>query len=154
MSQRSEAAFTLIELIITIIILTILAAATRAIWPTENITLNAQAQALVADIQYTQNLSETRGVRYYLKKTSSVTYTISDVNGGNLTAHTLGSGMTFGTLTNLPNSLVAFDGQGVPYSNITIPGTALTTNATIILNASNGNSRTVTITHTTGQVSS
>ena len=154
MTQRTKSAFTMIELVVVISILAILAAITMPLWPTESINLNAQAQALVADIQYTQNLSETRGIRYHLKKTSSTTYIISDASGGNVTNYTLGSAITFGILTNLPNSLIAFDGQGAPYSNIAIPGTPLTTNAAIVLNSSDGTSRTVTITHTTGQVSS
>jgi len=152
--KRSEAGFTLLELVIVIIVLAILAATISPMWPYKTINLNIQARALVSDIRYTQNLAVTRGVRYYLTLTSSTTYRILDLNGGNITNYTLGSGITFGTLTNLPNSLIAFDGQGTPYSNTTIPGTPLAANATIRLNASDGSNTTVTITQITGQVSS
>jgi prepilin-type N-terminal cleavage/methylation domain-containing protein len=151
--MRSRNGFTLIELVTVIIILSILALTVTVKWPSKVINLNAQTKAFVADIRHTQNLSATRGIRYYLIITSATTYTIRDFNGNNGENYVLGSSITFGTLTNLPNSLIAFDGQGTPYSNTSIPGTALAGNATITLNSSDGSSKIVTITQITGQVS-
>lgn len=149
----SELGFTLIELVIIIVILAIVTVTVRSMWPSQVINLEAQTRAFVADIRYTQNLSETRGVRYSLTITSPTTYTIQDFNGANVKNYGLGSGISFGNLTNLPNSLIAFDGQGIPYNNTLIPGTSLTADASITLNSADGSSKTVTITQITGQVS-
>ena len=154
MSKPFDAGFTFIELVITILVLAILATTIRSMWPSKAINLNAQARALVADIRYTQNLAATSGLRYSLTITSSNTYKIMDVNGGNIKNYTLGSGITFSSWTNLPNSLIAFDGQGTPYSNTSIPGTPLATNATITLTSTDGSNKTVTVIQITGQVSS
>lgn len=152
--KKRDDAFTLIELIVIILILAMIAFAMRSVRMSSLVNLNAQAQALVSDIRYTQNLAATRGIRYYLIITSSTTYSILDINGNNVKNYSLGTGITFGDLTNLPNSLVAFDEQGTPYSNTLVPGSPLNANASIILNASDGSSRTITIIQTTGQVSS
>lgn len=154
MDKRYQDGFSFIELIIVITLLGILAMSVMSMWPSNAINLNAQTRAFVADIRYTQNLAVTRGVRYYLTLSSATTYNIRDFNGGDLKTYTLGSGISFGNVTNLPNSLIAFDGHGTPYTNATLPGNLLTANATIALNASNGSSHIVTITQTTGQVSS
>ncbi len=152
MRYRREAGFTIIELVVVIIVLAIIAIAVFSRWPSGSINLGAQAKALVSDIRYAQNLSVTSGQRYYLRISPPATYTISNYAGSGLTTYTLSSGMTFGTLTNLPNSLVAFDGQGTPYTNLTMPGAALAATATIQLKAQDGSSTNVTITPGTGLV--
>lgn len=144
--------FTIVELITVIVLLAILSAVAVSAWPGERINLSAQAKALASDIRHAQNLSMTRGVRYEFLRTSSSSYQISTVSGTNVTTRNLGSTITFGTLANLPNNLVAFDGRGVPYVNASSPGTALATTATIAITA-DGATKTISITPNTGYVS-
>jgi type II secretion system protein H len=150
--------FTLIELIVVILIMGILATAAYNQWPGSTVNVGAQAQQLANDIRYTQALAMTSGQRYNLIKQSSTTYQIRSNAGTAIilangsTTMTLNTGITFGTLTNLPNNLVAFDGKGTPYTTATTPGTALVSAATIPVTSS-GQTSTVTISPGTGSVS-
>lgn len=155
---KTNNGFTLLELIFVIAIIGIISVAVMPQWTGTNIDLGSEAMQLASDIRYTQSLAMTHGQRYYLIKQSATTYQIMNSAGspvvlalGNTTM-TLNSGITFGTLTNLPNNLVAFDGRGTPYTTSSSPGTALAATATIPL-VSGGVTRTVSITATTGQVS-
>jgi len=150
--------FTLIELIIVIIIIAILAVLPFFNWPAASISLDGQAQQLANDIRYTQSLSMTKAQRYRLVITTGTSsYQILNSSGtvarfasGNTTV-TLNTGISFGTLTNLPNSLIVFDGDGTPYTDTGAPGTALAANASIPLQSS-GSTKTVVITPLTGKV--
>jgi prepilin-type N-terminal cleavage/methylation domain-containing protein len=150
--------FTLIELIIVIVIIAILAVIPFFNWPSTSLNLDGQAQQLANDIRYTQSLSMTKAQRYRLViTTGSSSYQILNSAGtavrfasGNTTV-TLASGISFGTLTNLPNSLIVFDGDGIPYTTTGSPGTALSANASIPLQAG-GNTKTVVIVPLTGKV--
>jgi prepilin-type N-terminal cleavage/methylation domain-containing protein len=150
--------FTLIELIIVIVVVSILAIIPFLNWPSSSISLDGQAQQLANDIRYAQSLSMTKAQRYRLViTTGSSSYQILNTAGtavrfasGNTTV-TLNSGISFGTLSNLPNSLIAFDGNGIPYTTTGSPGTALAANASIPLQSS-GNTKTVVITPLTGKV--
>jgi len=141
--------FTLLELLLVVSIIGLLSmAALFSSWQGTNINLAGQAEQLANDIRYAQSLAMTKGQRYRWVETSSTTYQIQNNSGtaiilaqGNTTV-TLSSGITFGTLTNLPNSLINFDGTGTPYSNTTAPGAALSANAIIPMIAGN---RTLTI---------
>ncbi|MDX1902416.1 MAG: GspH/FimT family pseudopilin [Gammaproteobacteria bacterium] len=155
--HRKAAGFTLIELIIVIIIMSILATKAYFNWSSATINLASQANQIAADLRYAQTLSMTTGQRYRFVKMSSTTYQILNSAGtaiqltsGGTTA-TLSSGITFGTLTNLPNNLVAFDGKGVPYTDTGSPGTALASTAVINLSAGS-NTTTVSIVPETGRV--
>ena len=156
---QSMDGFTLIELSLVIIIISIISAvALLQMSPATNINLGAQANQLASDIRYTQSLSMNKDQRYYLSKTSSNTYQILNAGGtavilpmGNTTV-TLNSGISFGTLTNLPNNLIAFDGKGAPYTSTGSGGTVLSSTATVPL-TSGGVTRTVSINPTTGLVS-
>ena len=157
---QSMDGFTLIELALVIIIVSIIAVvALLQLSPAGNINLGAQAKQLASDIRYTQSLSMNKDQRYYLSiTTASNTYQILNASGtavilpmGNTTV-TLNSGIAFGTLTNLPNNLIAFDGKGAPYTSTGAGGTALSSTATIPL-TSGGVTRTVSITPATGLVS-
>lgn len=150
--------FTLIELVIVIIIIAILAVMPFFNWPTTSISLEGQAQQLANDIRYTQSLSMTKAQRYRLVITTGTSsYQILNSSGiaaqfaAGSTTVTLSSGISFGTLANLPNSLIAFDGDGIPYTTTGTPGTALAANASIPLQAS-GSTKTVVITPLTGKV--
>jgi len=154
---KSIRGLTLIELILVMIVTSVLAVVVLVKWPGAEMSLAAQAEQLANDIRYTQALAMTKGQRFYLIQASSTTYQIKDSAGtavkfatGNTTV-TLNAGTTFGTLTNLPNSLVTFDGKGTPYTDTTSPGTALATAATIPLTA-NGQTESVVISPETGRV--
>jgi len=146
-------AFTLIELVVVMVIVGVIAAVTLIKWPGSSLMLEQQADRLKHDIRYAQNLSMTQGERYAFIKTASNTYQIQNTAGSVLIETiTLGSGITFSSLINLPNNLVAFDSKGTPYTDAGSPGTALATTASIIL-TQNGQTQTITITPETGYVS-
>lgn len=156
MKAYTQKGFTLLELVIVIILLSILSATALITWPSMSINLGAQAQQLADDLRYTQSMAMNKGTRYYLIKLTSTSYQIRTLAGSAVTLPTggttvtLGSGITFGTLTNLPNSLVTFDGKGAPYTDTGTPGTALASTATIPL-TSGGVTRTVSIYPQTGR---
>lgn len=149
--------FTLLELIIVLIIISTLAVFVMLPFPASTINLAAQTEQVANDIRYTQSLSMTKGERYRFVKTSSTTYQIVNSSGspillarGSNTA-TLSTGITFGTLTNLPNNLIAFDSKGIPYVDTGSPGTALSSNASIPL-TTGSETKTIIITPETGRV--
>jgi prepilin-type N-terminal cleavage/methylation domain-containing protein len=150
--------FTIIELVVVIIIIGILAAMAIPMWPNSSINLSSQADQLASDLLYTQTLAITSGDRYYWIMLNSSSYQIRDGSdnpiiypGTGSTTITLNSGISFGTLTNLPSSLVAFDGKGAPYTTSTTPGTPLTADATIRLTA-DGVTKSIVITANTGYI--
>lgn len=147
--------FTLLELVTLLVLLSIIAVWASPVWQSSPTETAAEAEQLLNDLRYTQALSMTQGERYFLFIQSSNTYQIRNAAGtpiklsfGNTTA-TLPSGMSFGTLGNLPNNLVAFDGRGAPYSSTGSGGTALASPATIPLTLG-GSTSTVSISPVTG----
>jgi len=154
--MRNSAGFTLIELMVTIIIISILAATVLLQWPGSTINLREQAEQLADDIRYTQSLAMTKGQRYRIVL-SSASYQIINSSGSAVTlmngstTMTLNSGITIGALTNLPNSLINFDGRGTPYTDTASPGTALASTASIPMSA-NGETHTISVTPQTGRV--
>lgn len=153
--MEKKSGFTFIELIIVIVILTIIATIAIMRWPSSNINLNAQAQQLAGEIRYTQSLAFSHGVRYRLNLTST-SYNITDISGnavpdpvtGN-NSTSLASGMT-ASWTNLPNNLVAFDGNGNPY--IDSAATSLLGSIAVITLSAGGANRTISISPETGRV--
>lgn len=157
LARRHHHGFTLIELVVVLVIIGILAIYPLFSWQGAAINLDGQAHQIANDIRYTQALSMSKADRYRFVKTSANTYQITNSSGtaiafpsGN-TSITLGTGIAFGTLTNLPNSLIAFDGEGVPYVNTSFPGTALAATATLSLVAG-GETKTIAISPITGSV--
>lgn len=132
------AGFTLIEFIVVIMLSAILMTFAASRW-SDTSNLNAQAQQLTADIQYTQSLAMTHAQRYRLTLIPPNSYAIATITGvtvpnavtrNNVT--TFDAGANFGSITGLPNNIIAFDGRGTPYINATAT-TALTSTATINL---------------------
>lgn len=150
--------FSLIEMVIVISVIAIIGITSFMHWTGTHINVGGQAKQLASDITYAQSLAMTKGVRYYLIITGSNTYQIRNANGtaqqmalGNTTT-TLNTGITFGTVSNLPNNLICFDGKGAPYTTSTLPGTVLTSTASIAL-VTDSSTRTVSIAPITGNVS-
>ncbi|OGT37841.1 MAG: hypothetical protein A3F12_02060 [Gammaproteobacteria bacterium RIFCSPHIGHO2_12_FULL_38_14] len=147
---------TLIELLVVIVLLSIIAviAVPRHI---TSPTLDAQTYQLLSDLRYTQMLAITHGQRFRVNFTLPSHYSITDLVGtavsnpstGNNTT-TTATDITISGLTNLPNNLIAFDENGIPYSDGAAT-TALTANATITLTR-NGMNRSIVIIQQTGSM--
>jgi type II secretory pathway pseudopilin PulG len=136
---KAQSGFTVIQLVMVIIVISILfVSAAPSITPA-NMNLQYEASRILADIRYTQLLSKTCGQRYRLVKTAANTYQILNQSGTamvmpqGVTTQTLTSGISFSSLTNLPNNLLAFGIDGSPYVDTGIPGTSLSGTATITL---------------------
>jgi len=146
--------FSLLELVATLIIIALLSSAAISRWSASSFNLPAQAEQLIADIRYIQSLSMTRGQRFRINF-SADRYSLSNRDNSSTLLH---------PATNLPESLLdnniilstshnslVFDGNGTPYSDATLPGTALNSNATVTLTAGS-ESRTIQISPETGRV--
>ncbi len=150
-------AFTLIELVIVMAILGIIGSVVLVRWPSDTVTLEAQAQQMVNDIRYIQFLAHTRNKSYRINFISSSQYTFTETDGTTAVNHpatennviTLASGITLSN-SGLPGNFIVFNRKGVPYTDAGVT-TALSGNATITLTGSSG-SRTVTISSETGKV--
>jgi prepilin-type N-terminal cleavage/methylation domain-containing protein len=146
-----QGGYTLIEMIIVIVIIAIVSVALILAWPETTLNLDGQAYLLANDIRYAQAMAIQTNTRYQLVRLSPTSYQISSFNSSptvTKTAVTLTSGMLF---TSFPNNLIAFDGSGKPYSNNSIPGTALSIPMTIVL-AYKGATKSITISPNTGYV--
>jgi prepilin-type N-terminal cleavage/methylation domain-containing protein len=157
-SRKKNFGFTLIEFIIVAAIVGIIMAAVLVNWSGFGINLNSQAYLLVQDLRYVQSIAMARDERFSFVKTSANSYQIINSSGvavnmpyGGFVA-TLGTGIVFGAITNLPNNLITFDGKGVPYIDPSTPGTQLSTTATITITSNSGSS-TVSIYPITGFIS-
>jgi len=148
--------FTIVEFIVVIVLISIVAAIAVPRWVTSP-NLDAQTQQLLSDLRYAQMLAITHGQRFRVNFTLPSSYGITTLAGTavpnistNTNTITLRSGITISGLTNLPNNLIAFDEQGIPYSDsaATVP---LAANATITLSY-NGMTRSIVITQQTGSM--
>jgi len=154
MATNRAQGFTLIELVTVLLLVAILSVTAINQWPGSGINLSAQADQLANDIRYTQSLAMNRGQRYRINLAAD-RYWISDT-GGTVTVALPGSGATdvllnSGIALSTSYSFLVFDGNGVPYTTATTPGTPLAADAVITLSA-DGVSRTLTISPQTGRV--
>lgn len=157
--MKKSTGFSLLELVVVISVIAILAASLIPRISSDALTIAAQAEQVASDIRYTQSLAMTQGQRYRVNFPSTTTYTITDTSGvatfspgaGNTSAVTLQQSAVI-TLppTNLANSLVAFDGRGIPYTDAGAT-TVLASAATITL-TQGSSTRTITIQPQTGRV--
>lgn len=155
LQARGQAGFTMVELIIVIVVIAILSVFLLPSMPASTLNLQYSAAQVLNDIRYAQALSMATGQRYRLVQVSSNSYSITDQSGNAIimpsggTVMLFSNGITFSAFTNLPNNLVAFNSQGIPYTDTSIPGTALASTATITLTAA-GATRSMTISPQTG----
>lgn len=154
--------FTLVELIVAMLLISILAV---AMWPRapsrESLTLQARADQLASDIRYAQTLSMTSGQRHCLlfDPVAGPPYSGYRLRSGltcaTVVAHPAGLSEPFplctsGTCANtaaFPNDYVQFDGLGVPYTD-----SATTLGANAVITIADDGSKSVTITPGTGRV--
>lgn len=155
--------FTIIEILVVVVIIVIVGVIVISRWPKNVITLNAQAELLANDIRLAQSLAMTQGQRYRIVfNMGGQSYQILDSTGAavnirsGMTTITLGQGgvglndITFQS-TNLPNSLINFDTNGVPYTDTATPGAQLNTTGSITLQTTDG-TKTINIIPQTGMV--
>jgi prepilin-type N-terminal cleavage/methylation domain-containing protein len=151
--------FTVLELIVVLLVVGVLAAALMPRSTDRAVSVGAQADQLANDIRYVQSMAMTQGQRYRINLTAT-TYAIFAVSGsvaqphpatGSTTPVDLAAGVTI-TIppTNLPNSLIAFDGRGIPYTD-SAATTLLAANGVITF-IGTGGSNTLTISPQTGTV--
>jgi prepilin-type N-terminal cleavage/methylation domain-containing protein len=157
--KMKHSGFSMIELIVVLLVVGILAASLLPRSTDRAISIGASADQLAGDIRYVQSMAMTQGQRYYINFTAT-TYAFFAVSGavaqihpatGSTTPIPLATGVTI-TIppTNLPNSLIAFDGRGIPYTDAAAT-TLLAADAVITLTGAGG-SNTVTISDQTGAV--
>ncbi len=154
--QRANG-FTLIQLVIVIIVISILAFSAMGRLADTGLSLSAQAQQLASDIRLAQSMAMTQGKRFgiQINATPTNTYVLVDQNGtANVTHPVTGNVQPIGLASTVTttNTLIEFDGKGKPYTDTASPGTALAGLATITL-TKNGQSVAVTIQNETGKVS-
>lgn len=151
---RSVAGFTLIELVLTLLLVSVLAVAAVASWPGPAINLHAEAGRLADDIRYAQSLAMTRTPRYRINFASD-RYWLSTRDGATVVAHPVAGSaavpLSSGVNLSTPLSFLVFDDAGIPYVDAALPGTPLATDAVLTL-AANGSTRTVRISPETGRV--
>lgn len=151
----SRQGFTLIELIFVVLVIGIIGVMVLPTWTSTSFNLEHEARRVLDDVRYAQALSITSGQRYRWVKVSSTTYQLTNEAGTAVLLPSgsnqliLTSGVTIGTLTNLPNSLIAFNSQGIPYTDSSYPGTALSSAASIPITAGS-QTRTIQISPQTG----
>jgi len=150
----NQQGFTLIELVATLIIVALLSIMAISRWSASSFNLPAQAEQLVADIRYTQTLSMTRGQRFRINFAAD-RYWLSNRDGSSNILHPASNQAESLLSNNITLSAshpsLVFDGNGTPYSDATLPGTALNTNATITLTAGS-ETQTLQISPETGRV--
>jgi prepilin-type N-terminal cleavage/methylation domain-containing protein len=153
----SHSGFTLVELVAVILILGVLAfSVVPRFLDKGSIDASAMAEQLANDIRYTQSLGMTSGQRNRINLTPT-TYQITTSAGapvahpatGSTAAISLGNVSLSGYNPPLTNSYIAFDGKGIPYTDVS--GIVLAAPATITLNSA-GNTRQIVVSPTTGRV--
>jgi prepilin-type N-terminal cleavage/methylation domain-containing protein len=155
--------FTLVELVITILIISVLAVSVLVQWPALTVSIGAQAEQIASDLRFAQTFSMSAGQRICFLISGNTYSLVASANAGPLTmsrgitSTALATNITFGSIT--PSSMFVFDGQGVPYSSSSTTcnnanaqaATALTAAGSIVINGG-GQTRTISISPETGRV--
>lgn len=153
-----QAGFTLVEIVVAILLIGLLAYSVIPRYQNRGVfDVNAQAEQLASDIRYTQSLAMTSGQRNRINL-AAASYQITTSAGAPLAHPATGSTAAISlinvtlTLSGLPNSYIAFDGKGIPYTDI-VTGTLLGgAGATITLNSPGATSRQIVVSPQTGRV--
>jgi len=146
-----QAAFTLIELTITLVIIAVLAVYVAASWPGSSLSLDAEAEKIAQDIRLIHAISMSRGQRYRVTFFSNQ-YQLSDSNGTPLNHPALASSTVLlgdGITLNSSVNQLEYDRLGIPYQDIATP---LSSIATITLTSSDGQTRFIQVNPQTGKV--
>ena len=150
-----EAGFTLVELVGVLVLVGLLSVTAISRWDNSTISLSAQAEQIAGDIRYTQMISMTQGQRFRINFSSN-RYWISNIDDSIQITHPATNSsdvfLNTGITLNSSNSYLVFNGNGVPYSTASLPGTTLNSNATITLTAGS-ETRSVEVRPETGRVS-
>lgn len=149
----NEKGFTLLELVITMVLMAVLSVTVIARWPSEAINLDALSEQVTRDIRLMQSLAMSRGERFQIHFTADG-YQLRYLD--NSPFYHPGAGnhqlvMPDGVNLTASQSTLVFSSLGTPYTNTNIPGTALSTNATVTLTLGS-ESRIITIHPETGYV--
>lgn len=155
--STTENGFTLVELVVILVLVAFLAfAAIPRHQDRGAINVSALAEQLASDIRYTQSLAMTSGQRNRINL-AAASYQITTSAGvpvvhpatGSSAAISLSNASLSGYNPPLTNSYIAFDGKGIPYTDVV--GASLGANATITLNSA-GSTRQIVISPQTGRV--
>lgn len=149
--------FSLIELIMVMLVITILAVMPLFEWPGAGINVAAQGDLFANDIRYAQTLAMSKQQRYRIVRASANTYQILNTAGtpallpSGGTTMTLDDGIIFGSWGNLTNNLIEFDSRGTPY--LAIGSTPLSAGTTYQISLTGGGAtKNIVITPQTGKV--
>jgi len=155
--STTENGFTVAELVVILVLVAILAFTVIPRYQDKGaINVSALAEQLASDIRYTQSLAMTSGQRNRINLavasyqiTTSAGVPVAHPATGSSAAISLSNISLSGYNPPLTNSYIAFDGKGIPYTDVA--GTALSANATITLNSA-GSTRQVVVSPQTGRV--
>ena len=142
--------FTLIELTIVILIISIISIYASMRWP-QGMELDAQTEKLASDIRLVQSLAMNRHQRFRINLTATQ-YQLFDGNNNPL-PHPASNNAIIplepGVTLTTTNANIIFNSEGVPYTGA-FPGILLAANNTITLTDSNGVNRQIITTPETG----
>jgi len=156
--RAAQAAFTLIELVVVLVLMGTLAALALPRMDTDTFKAATEAQRFASALRYAQSLAMTQGQRHlvqitaprsYVFKTAGGTQVKDPFSGTSASTQSLDSAVSFGTLVNITASIIGFDGRGVPYTNSPLAAASLQMQVPV---AAGGATRTVTIDPETGRV--
>lgn len=165
MALNDDRGFTMIELVMIIVLLTIVAVvAGPRLANITGVKVSATARKLQADMTYTQNLAMTSNQRHRVVFPSTTSYEVRDASGALATNPHDGGGFTVTTDAGITmswsfngdsalNRGVEFDTLGRPYLYAGASPSATTIAVGTVTVTGGGTTRTVTVQPQTGQVS-
>ena len=150
-TRSFEGGYTLMELMMTMVIIAIVAVTAIVKWPGTASVFNvssAQSDQVAYDIRYAQSLAMTRatsGQRFRITFSTS-SYTIADNSNTVIKSVSLSSGQSFAS-NGFTGGYLAFDSIGRPYNGATLMSATVTIGVT-----GGGSTKTITVWDNTGAV--